>query len=85
MILERNMFVQYRSINGKKFLAKNYKAYELDEIGEIVWESIDGNTDIYEICEKISKKYSVDINIVKNDVEEFIRDLLSKNLIEEVV
>jgi len=85
MILERNMFVQYRAINEKKYLAKDYDAYELDEIGEIVWENIDGNTPLEEIAEKIAVKYDVDKNIVMRDIEEFAKEMIDKGLVEEVI
>lgn len=84
MILARNIFVQYRSVQGEKYVALNHNVYQLDEVGVIVWESLDGKTSLTHIVEKIAEKYNVDKEIVLKDVNEFVNDLLEKNLGEEV-
>lgn len=82
MIPERDIFVQYRVINGVKYIAKNNEAYQLDEIGEIIWESIDGKTSVEEIAEKITEKYNVEYEKVLKDTKQFIDELLNAELIE---
>lgn len=82
MIPNQDLFVQCRVINGKTFLAKNNEVFELDEVGEIVWESIDGLTSVFQIVEMISRKYQVDLTVVKRDIEHFLQELQNKQLIE---
>ena len=84
MILEKDLYARYQSINGVKYLIKNYEAFELDEVGEIVWESIDGKTSLEEISEKISTKYNINREIVIKDIQEFCKDLIEKGLVEGV-
>ncbi|WP_141434296.1 PqqD family protein [Bacillus sp. 03113] len=78
----RDIFVQYRVINGNKYIMKNYKVYQLDEVGEIIWDSLDGQTTLGEIAEKISNLYKVDQDVVLQDVEIFIEELTKKELVE---
>lgn len=82
MIPKRDIFVQYRVINGVKYIAKNNEAYQLDEISEIIWESIDGKTSVEEIAEKIAEKYNVEYEKVLKDTKQFIDELLNAELIE---
>lgn len=82
MIPSRNMFVQYRVVNGVKYIAKNYDVFALDEIGEQVWEAIDGETSVEQIADVLSNKYDVNKDIVLHDVNDFVKDLLAKELIE---
>lgn len=82
MTPNRDVFVQYRVINGKKFIMKNYHVFELDEIGEIVWDALDGETTVQKIAENISKLYAVPLETVEHDIKQFIKELLEKELIE---
>ncbi|EST52167.1 hypothetical protein T458_24425 [Brevibacillus panacihumi W25] len=82
MILSRDIFVQSRVLNGINYLAKNNEIYQLDEIGEIVWKSIDGKTPLEEIAASIAANYNVDKGTVLSDLQEFIQELLSKELVE---
>ncbi|MBA9086872.1 hypothetical protein FHR92_003352 [Fontibacillus solani] len=78
----RDVFVQYRVINGIKYIMKNYKVFQLDEIGEMIWDSLDGETTLQQIAEKVANTYDVDVETVHNDVEVYIQELLEKKLIE---
>ncbi|MNW33708.1 Coenzyme PQQ synthesis protein D [compost metagenome] len=78
----RDVFVQYRVINGIKYIMKNYKVFQLDEIGEMIWDSLDGETTLQQIAEKVANTYDVDMETVHNDVEVYIQELLEKKLIE---
>lgn len=82
MIPTQDLFTTCRVINGKKYLSKNNEVFELDEVGEIVWESIDGQTPVNHIVSKISDMYQMEATVVKRDVENFLQELLSKQLIE---
>ncbi|MED3553883.1 PqqD family protein [Cytobacillus praedii] len=78
----RDIFVQYRVINGVKYIMKNYKVFQLDEVGELIWDSLDGQTTLDEIAEKIAKLYKVDQSIILHDVAVFIKEMSQNELIE---
>jgi hypothetical protein len=82
MTPSRDVFVQYRVINGNKFIMKNYHVFQLDEIGELVWDALDGETTVKQIIENISKIYDVQLETVEHDIDQFIKELLEKELIE---
>lgn len=82
MIPNQNVFVQLRVINGVRYIAKNYEVFELDEIGMLVWELIDGQNSIDQIINQISLKYNVPKGLVTTDVQAFMDDLLANGLIE---
>lgn len=84
MIYARDIFVKYQSINGTKYLAKNFDAFELDEIGDVVWNSIDGKVSMEDISILIAEKYNVNKSMVIKDITEFCNELLEKGLIEEI-
>lgn len=79
----KNLFVRVQSIDCVTYLVKNYDAYELDEVGSIVWNSLDGSTDIGEIISKIASQYSVKEDIVSSDVLAFCAEMLENGLLEE--
>ncbi|GMQ59551.1 hypothetical protein AN1V17_39480 [Vallitalea sediminicola] len=84
MKLEKDIFVDYRCINGKKYISKDNQIYQLDEIGEKIWESLDGKTSIEEIIDEVSRVYVVERDVVSKDIKAYIDDLLSKELVSVV-
>ena len=82
MIPSKDLFTRCRVFNGTTFLAKNNEVFELDEVGELVWDMLDGETEIDKIAEKIAEKYEVDRNIVWRDIQAFVNELAEKELIE---
>ncbi|MBO8164929.1 MAG: PqqD family protein [Brevibacillus sp.] len=82
MYPNKDVFVQCRVINNTKYLAKNNEVYQLDEVGEQVWDLLDGKTSIEQIADHIARKYQVDSNMVLNDIQKFIQELVDKNLVE---
>lgn len=81
-IPRQSIFVQCRVINNVKYIAVNREVFELDEVGELVWESINGEKSISDIIDKVSRAYDVDKSDIKQDIEDFINDLIQKNLVE---
>ena len=49
--------------------------YNLNEIGTKIWEFIDGERDVTEICRLIADEYDAPMNVVMNDTREFIGNL----------
>lgn len=82
MVPIQNLFVRFSVINGMSYLALNYELYEINDIGQLIWESIDGQKDVKEISLKVASKYKVNVNEVEADVQEFVNSLHEKGLIE---
>lgn len=82
LIPSQDMFVKFRVVNGVKFLARNHDVFKLDEVGETIWNLIDGESTIEEIADKVSTKYNVSRDVVLPDVQEFIKELDTNNLLE---
>jgi hypothetical protein len=57
--------------------------YNLNEIGTKIWEYIDGERDVNEICRLITDEYDAPMDIVMNDTVEFINDLDGIKFLEE--
>ena len=58
--------------------------YNLDGIGTRIWEYIDGERDVMEICRLITDEYDAPMNVVMNDMVEFISDLESIKFLQTV-
>jgi len=57
--------------------------YNLNEIGTKIWDYIDGERDVNEICRLITDEYDAPIDVVMNDMVEFINDLDGIKFLEE--
>lgn len=56
----------------------------LNEVGSSIFNLIDGKNSINTIILKLIEEYSVEIEVLQADVEQFIAQAQSKNLIEKV-
>lgn len=82
MILKQNVFVQLRIINKIKYLAINQRIFELDEVGELVWDSLDGATSLEAIVLRIADKYKMASEEIHKDIVSFVKDLEKYELAE---
>ena len=57
--------------------------YNLNETGTKIWEYIDGNRDVMEICRLIRDEYDVPADVVMNDTIDFINDLDGIRFLQE--
>lgn len=57
--------------------------YNLNEIGTKIWEYIDGERDVMEICRLITDEYDAPTDVVMNDMVEFINDLDGIKFLQE--
>ena len=58
--------------------------YNLNEIGTKIWECIDGERDVTEICRLIADEYDAPMNVVMNDTAEFFSNLGDIRFLEEI-
>jgi len=57
--------------------------YNLNEVGTRIWEFIDGEKDVMEICKMIAGEYEAPMDVVMNDTAEFISDLKDIKFIQD--
>ncbi|MGR3765964.1 PqqD family protein [Rossellomorea sp. NS-SX7] len=82
MVPTQNMFARFSAINGTSYLALNYDLFELNDVGQVIWESIDGQRDIEGISKVVALNYNTDVDVVENDVQEFVNVLIERGLAE---
>lgn len=56
--------------------------YVLNEVGALIWESIDGKKGIDEILDRILETYDVERETAKDDLSSFINQLIKAESIE---
>lgn len=55
--------------------------YTLNQVGSLIWESIDGQMDIDQIARRVAEKYDVTPEAAENDVLEFLDSLEGAGLV----
>ena len=66
-------------IQGK--LANMERVFTLNEVGEFIWNELDGICDVAAIAEKIADVYDVNIDIATADCNELLAEMLSASVI----
>lgn len=92
-MLIKNNDIVLRTIHGSVFLidiSDNYAGdkcsiYEINKTGEFLWNSIDENKTIDALVMSLQNAIidEVPIDILFNDVAEFVNDLKSKQFVKE--
>jgi Coenzyme PQQ synthesis protein D (PqqD) len=77
----RSLDARIRKVSGSLFLAGREDFLELSETAALIWRRIDGRRTVREIAEAVAAEYDVDAGTVREDVLEFVRELLSAELI----
>ena len=57
--------------------------YTLNETGTRLWELLDGNRDLGELCKAVEAEYEVSADTAAGDISEFIGELTSIKFLEE--
>ena len=91
MIYKKKEKVIARQIVGEMFLvpirgclADMEKLYVLDEVGEHIWGALDGVKPVSDLCEGICQFFDVDRAQAERDLTDYLTELQSADLIEEV-
>lgn len=82
-IYKRNIVFRVRKISNRDILFGDNQCYELNEIALIVWNSLNGENTIDSIVNEIAIEYNADIEVIKEDVMNFINEMNKKNVILE--
>ena len=81
MIPKKNVFVKYRAVQGHTYLVNKSEAFQLDDVGQKIWENIDGKATKEEIAIKIAESYKTEVETISNDLNEFLDELEENKLI----
>jgi hypothetical protein len=80
---QRNSSTVYRIIDGAALVvgAPEGKLRTLNQVGTLIWQLADGQHTLEEIIERICREFEVDYSRAKQDVEAFVKELESKNML----
>ena len=82
-IISRNEGIVFNKLDDELVMMsiENGEYYGLDNIGAQIWEIIQQPTNFSEIVLKLMRKYDVSEETCIADIQEFLSELLGKNLI----
>lgn len=66
-------------------LANLQRIFVLNPVAEHIWSRLDGQQTLGEICARLTDSFSVREDEARNDLREFIDELLQAGLVERVV
>ena len=86
---KKNANVVFRKIENEYILVPLMSAqkeaesiFNLNEIGAVIWERIDGNKSIGELIDNLCREYDAGADTIREDVYSFVADLLACKLLE---
>lgn len=89
-IFKRNPQIVKRRIAGDVILvpisdpiAKQQRIFSLNEMGEYIWDRLDGNLCLAEILETVLQKFAVNEAQAKEDVMHFMQSAIQQGLIKK--
>lgn len=59
--------------------------YGLNELGSAIWELINENNDLQSMVQTLLEDYDVEESVLKDDIETFLRALIERNIINEIL
>ncbi|MBJ8055372.1 PqqD family protein [Bacillus cereus] len=80
----RNPFVNSRVINNKFYISNHKQGYELNEVSKEIWVLLKNPTSINDITHYIIEEFDGDKDEISKDIEDFIIQLHSKELVDKV-
>ena len=66
-------------VQGK--LANMERVFTLNEVGEFIWNELDGVCDVAVIAGKVAEVYDIDIDTAKTDCKELLAEMLAAGVI----
>jgi hypothetical protein len=80
-IPDRAFDVRVNSSDGKLLLVRGMDAFELDEIGAVIWRLCDGRRHVEQIAADLTQEYDIDMATARSDVETFVSELRKAQLL----
>jgi hypothetical protein len=66
---------------NKFMITDTFNVFEVNEVGARIFDLCNGDNKASDMSQKLAKKYNISEEIVKNDVDEYLKFLLDNNLI----
>ena len=89
-IFRKNEQIVSRKIAGDLFLvpikgklADMQRIFTLNPVGEYIWQTLDNQKSLRDICNEVIAKFEVEKEQAESDISEFIHELLDTDLIKE--
>lgn len=82
-IYKKNMDITLEKLEGKYYIAHDYNAYEVNEVGARIIDLCNGKNSVSDIANKLSKHFNVEYERVLNDVISYITILSDKNFVNK--
>lgn len=84
-IYKRSIKYRNRKISNRIILMGMRNNFEINEVGNFIWDHLDGKTTIDSIINLTSQEYDSSKDVIEKDVIDFIKFLCEKEVIEEVM
>jgi hypothetical protein len=78
----RGLGVRVRRFKGQTLLSNDRQVFELSEVAELIWRSIDGIKDESALAGKVALEFNVAPEVAQEDVSRFLGELATDGLIE---
>lgn len=92
MIFKKNENVVTRVVAGEAILvpisgniANMQHIFSLNEVGECIWENIDGERDLSQVADLIVKEFEIEVDVAQKDCLEFVQSLYQSQLVAAIV
>ena len=90
-VFQRNKNVVSRKIAGELFLvpvagnlADMERMFALTTVGEFIWDRMDGKKSLSQIRDEMLAAFDVEKEQADSDIQEFVAELISAGLVQEV-
>ena len=82
-IVKRNNTIVTSSIDNDIVMIsiERGKYYSMESIGSRIWELMNEELTVKDLCDKLCNKYNVDVEQCQSDVLHLLKDLVNENLI----
>ncbi len=76
--------VMFRELDGEAVILNlnDDSYYGLDEVGTRLWQLLISSESLEAVCQTMLNEYDVPDDTLRRDIEEFVRQLLSRRMIE---
>ncbi|MEU9126698.1 PqqD family protein [Kitasatospora sp. NPDC048540] len=78
----RKLEARVRKFRGKLFVANASLAFELDEVAELIFRSVDGVATLQQIGEKVAAEYDISVAEAVSDCAELLAQLTENGMVE---
>ncbi len=81
-IYKKNLKFRCRKINKKYYILDGHKCYEINEMGNFIWNKINSERSIEDICNLLKLEYDISVDRIANDIFDFFHFMKDKEIIK---